>query len=81
MSKNVKIIIIIAIAALVIGLLIYFYKRKKKADELAKLAKEEANKKKNEKPKTIKEVIKAAQTKEPVLMNKFGPGSPSSSPN
>ena len=31
MSKNVKIIIILAIAALVIGFLIYFYKKNKSA--------------------------------------------------
>jgi LPXTG-motif cell wall-anchored protein len=35
MSKNVKIMIIVGIAALVIGLMIFFYKRKKKADALA----------------------------------------------
>jgi hypothetical protein len=39
MSKNVKVIVILAITALVIGMLIYFYnKKKKEAEAAAKLA-------------------------------------------
>jgi hypothetical protein len=62
MSKNVKVIVILAITALVIGMLIYFYnKKKKEAEAAAKLGAPVVNPTAVAKAKRMADMVAAGQ--------------------